>query len=479
MKNYSIGIDIGSSKTAVAQVEIYEGGNRKIDFLGDSNGLPFSSMAALSPDGEFLFGSEVRDNRLELSQTHSIYSCIKEYLGTDASFPLQGTDLSPAQALGEYLKHVKGRIYELYSIDIQEAAFSISPDMPIQAREDIVSAARMAGIEASSLVYAPTALYLSCLSQTYGFARTLCVDWGGGEAVIGVFDKYKSELRELAVASERIGGLDADMELALRIHAKIISAKPELSVDSSFEDLAPYLAEELLTQSEKAKEKLGCELSISGYGPSAVKLSISARTIEEALAPFIYNRLLKALDKALDRAGANAAGIDAVILSGGFSQFRPVRAALEGIFGEEKIITPKSGAYSVAVGTAIADCIEPEGAMLAEDICVELSDGRLFSVLQAEESKAPDIPFGITKDVQEAAFHFYDSSGRHAYEMLWVDTKGFLNELLGLSARLTRYLTVEVIVRNPAIAQSYSVMSDLVNVTFRHDLEQILQGREV
>jgi molecular chaperone DnaK (HSP70) len=485
MKDFYIGIDLGSTKTAVARVSFSESGRRSITRLGGADGQAFSSMAAL-PRGEGgppVFGREVQEGRVSLAATHEILPSLKEYLGMDASFEVGGRTLAPADLIGEYLKYVKRQVFEAHSLEITEAAFSIASDLSAMGREDLVEAARKADIAATCLVYAPTALYLATREQTKGHNRVLCLDCGGGESSIGIYESSAGEARELAVACERVGGFDADMELAARIHSKIAAAKPQLAGEGGFESLPAALGEELLAESEKAKilfseTQEDIPISIRNYrNASAVKVNITHRFFEEALAPLVYTHILPALNRALERAGVTSSGVDCVVVSGAFSALGMIGAALEAAFGEGKTVPAQHPDYALAYGAALADRLGQENCRLADDVCVSLSDGRLFAILEEGEEHAPTTEFALTQDAQEAGFHLSDSSGRMFYGTIWVETKGFLKESLLLRARLTRYKTVEVAVANPSISRGYEESMDLVNIPFKYRLK-ILEERQ-
>lgn len=78
-----IGIDFGTTNTAVVAVISNEYGSKKI-FLGEEGEYPFSSVVAIPKNGEeMLFGREVKRRRLELSKDYNIITSMKSYLGTN------------------------------------------------------------------------------------------------------------------------------------------------------------------------------------------------------------------------------------------------------------------------------------------------------------------------------------------------------------------------------------------------------------
>jgi molecular chaperone DnaK len=74
-----IGIDFGTTNTAVVRI-----GDGEVLRLGENAGSSFSSIIAIPRDGgKLVFGREVKERRLELTETHYIIPSLKTYIGTN------------------------------------------------------------------------------------------------------------------------------------------------------------------------------------------------------------------------------------------------------------------------------------------------------------------------------------------------------------------------------------------------------------
>jgi len=79
-KNSVIGIDFGTTNTAVVRISTDESGQRSsIEYLGENgNNQPFASIIAIPREGgKLVFGRQVKEKRLELSETHYIIPSLK------------------------------------------------------------------------------------------------------------------------------------------------------------------------------------------------------------------------------------------------------------------------------------------------------------------------------------------------------------------------------------------------------------------
>ncbi|GHV54738.1 hypothetical protein FACS1894216_15370 [Synergistales bacterium] len=484
MQEYCIGIDFGTTNTAVVCIQDDKLG-RRTRLLGENGEYPFSSIAAIPKSGGVLkFGRNVREKRLELSDTHQVFTSMKSYLGTKHEFIVGEHRYSATDITAEFLKYVKQSVLDTHKIEISEAAFSFPVDFSPEARRDLYEAAELAGIQVKSFVSESTAAYLANRKECSAFSKVMVLDWGGGTLDISILGLKGSEVHELSVSGYRVGGDDIDRELANRMHSRI-AAKSGITDGVGFGNMQPQEQDQMIMRCEEAKisisdyeedEEEYHPLTVRNYGAYGTKTeNLSPEQFNAIVEPIIRNRVLSTIEDALKKAGLGRASIDAVIVVGGSSNLRVYENAIQNLFKDAKIIFPKKRQWSTAEGAALLQLTGGE-FRLNDDLGVLLSDDSVFPIFKKDKdgvgSKPIPTTFSLTEDVRDAHFIFTDGSGKHTFQTINVPTKGFLNEKLTLSAEIGEDQIARITINNPSMGKQ-RIQCEINQLTFHYDISAL------
>lgn len=474
-----IGIDFGTTNTAVVAVISNEYGSKKI-FLGEEGEYPFSSVVAIPKNGEnMLFGREVKRRRLELSKDYNIITSMKSYLGTNEEFIINNRRYTAVQITAEFLRYIKVYVQKHYNIEINEATFAFPIDFSPEARKALKSAADLANININGFVSESTAAYIATKNEAKAYSKVMVIDWGGGTLDISILDLKGNYIYENSVYGDKIGGDDIDLEIAKRVHSKLIN---KTNIKVNFDEMRLEDKDKIISQCENVKIGFSncfddADILLRNYGEFGTKsITIEYEYFEEIIAPIIKNRVLKTIDIALERAQVTRSSIDAVIIAGGSCDLRPFANLIINVFGQDKIIIPDKKQWEVAVGAAYIDIIGSK-YLLNDDLGVLLSDNSIFPILKKSVhgvgSEVGPFSFSLTEDSKDAHFIFTNGDNTFNYSKLSIPTKGFLEEKLEISASITSDQIAQVQVANRFMGKDYSKTVSINKLKFYYDLSPV------
>ena len=491
-KGSFIGINFGTTNTAVVHLQSDDHGTRIVN-LGEGGGdYPFSSVVAVPKSGGALkFGREVKDHREELSAEYEIFTSMKSFLGTNKEFKVGSNRYSATDITTQFLKSVKDYIARVHKVDINEAGLAFPIDFSPEARRELRIAAENAGIMVKCFVSESTAAYLSNREKVRAFSRIMVLDWGGGTFDISILDLKKNSVTEVSVFGERVGGDDIDIELARRVHADIVKRTADTS-PIPFDDMSPTDHDLMVAHCERAKIEISetnedYDLTVMDYGVYGTKtVPIRVDYFDELVKPIINNRILRSIDKALGRANMTPAGIDAVIIIGGSSNLSAYERAITNLFGLDKIFLTDKPQWSTAIGAAMMRIIGGN-FKLSDTLGVLLSDDFIFPLFEASRdgvgSEIAPIDFSMVEDAQNANFIFVnrDDEGMSniTYDRVAIPTKGFLNERIRLSGKIGDDQIARIEIANSFMGHSVNISSRHVEInklTFFYNLADLNQG---
>ena len=486
--NVVIGIDFGTTNTAVVRVAADEENGYLTEYLGENGVGPFASIIAIPREGgKLIFGREVRERRLELSETHYIISSLKSYIGSDKEIVSGKNRYSGEDVTCAFFKYLRKNLQKCYKVDVKEAALAFPVDFSAKARRSLKRAAEKAGIRLTGFAGESTAAYIANRNneEIYkAYRRVMIIDWGGGTLDISILDLQGTRVYENSVFGAKVGGDDIDLEIAHRLHARLSA---NYDIDLGFDEMDPGNKDKLICACEKAKigfsfSEEDAVISLKNYGPFGdATVTLSYATFKDIVIPIIKARALKAIAGAMKSAQVSASGIDAVIMAGGSSGLKPFAHAVANIFGSEKIILPDNTQWSVAAGVALLATTNGE-YMLNDDLGVLLSDGTVYPIFRKNTdcvgSKAGPITFSLTEDTQNAHFIFTNKENTLVYGKLNINTKGFLQENLQLAAKIDQDQTATVFVRNRYMGEDYNRKIEINRLTFYYDLAALNEEPE-
>ena len=467
-----IGIDFGTTNTAVIKIDDKNKNAKLITKLGENGEYPFASMIAINKnDGRMMFGREVKDKREELSKDYKIISSLKSVLGTGkeilvADKKYTATDLAALFFI--YVKHILNNV----NTDIKEAVIAVPANFNEKQRNELLQAANIAEINIKSMITESTAAYISNAKDVNAYSKVMVVDWGGGTLDVSILGVDNNKLYEKSVYGRKYGGDDIDELLAKHI-CRIISLKTGNNV--GFEQLGERDKDTLIKKAEEAKIKLsdteddvvvrfteGCfdrqiiDVSYDDFCDLLAKpLEIAEETINEAL----------------KRADEYISNIDAVFLVGGSSALKPYQDKLESILGD-KVVYPEDVQWAIAKGASVIASMNTE-YHLSEDIGLVLSNDDFFALLKKGAkigNKIDDVSFGIVDDETSARFVFaFENKVPIKYESIKV--KGFLEDKVTLSGVLNKNQTLTVSMKSNTSGDCKEINID--KIKFYYDLENI------
>jgi molecular chaperone DnaK len=477
------GIDFGTTNTAVYLIRKGKLGITSLERkLGENGGYPFPSIIAVpkNQDKEVIFGKGVRERRLELEQDHDIVFSMKSHLGKDTKFELAGEQFSSIEITWALLEYIKSSIKKQSGCDINEAAFSFPLDFSREARRELKQAANAAGIKVTSFLNEATAAYIANIGSCKSASRLMVIDFGGGTLDINILEKRNNKIYEIAVGSEKIGGDDIDLELARRIHSMISS--------NEFDDISVKDKDQILMVCEEAKigftDNDEWIIELNDYENTGLKTKrLSYDWFEEIVDPFIRDRIEHTIHEVMSKAGKNPSSIDAVIIVGGSSNLRPFNVRITKMFGKEKIVKPSADdvQWSVARGAALMG-IENGLFTLNDDVGVVLSNDTVYPILKKSVShvgtKISPISFKLVEDSQSANFIFSDANGNiYAHES--IETKGFLEENLQVSAEIDGDQIADIKITNVFMHSNYNKNVLIKKLNFYYELPKGSEAQNV
>jgi molecular chaperone DnaK len=482
--NSIIGIDFGTTNTAVVRITA-DGENVRVERFGENAvNSPFASIIAIPKEGgKLVFGREVKERRLELAETHYIIPSLKSYIGSDREIVSGKNRYSGEDVACAFFKYIRKNVQKNYKTVIKEAAMAFPVDFSAKARRSLKRAAEKAGIHLVGFAGESTAAYIANRNnrELYrAYRRVMIIDWGGGTLDISILDLQGTKVYENSVHGEKTGGDDIDLEIAYRMHARLAA---NYEIDVAFDEMEPGNKDKLICACEKVKIGFShyvegdedAVISLKKYGQFGdATVTLSYATFKDIVIPIIKSKALKAISNAMKMAQVSASGIDAVIMAGGSSGLKPFAHAVANVFGKEKMILPENTQWSVAAGVAL---LAGNGGeyMLNDDLGVLLSDGTVYPIFRkntdAVGSKAGPINFSLTEDTNNAHFIFTNKENTIVYGKLNINCKGFLQENLQLAAKIDYDQTASVFVRNRYMGDDYNKKIEINKLTFYYDIE--------
>lgn len=479
-----IGINFGTTNTSVVCILADEYGRKEPKYLGEDGKYPFSSIVAIpkNSDEPLLFGRKVRDRRHELSQTHDVYTSMKSYLGKPDRFG--GNRYSAKDIVTVFFRHIKDYIKKTWEIDIISASFSYPVDFTPEARRDLFDAAKDAGIEITMLVNESTAACVSFLEECRNFSKVMVLDWGGGTFDISILNLSGTNIFELAVWGDHIGGDDIDRELAERTHSQIAANS---KIDGGrFEDMKHSERDDMLQNCETAKIEISNDygdnypLSLHSYGAyGRQRVKIFIEQLDDIVKLAVKKRVLTAIDKALGIAELFPSSINGIIIVGGSSNLTAYIHAIRNHFKNASIIYDANKTqWATATGVALMQ-IGDANLRLSEDVCVRMSNDDTFPIMKKGHPiglESEPVSFALVEESLYARFIFTDTTGKNEYKMKTVPTKGLLNEGIILKASIDTNQIARVSFSNTYFKENYAV-AEIDKLNFHYDISSLVETK--
>lgn len=375
MREPAVGIDLGTTNSAVATVE--DGKPRVIP--ARAGGLLTPSIVGFSPEGQRLVGNGAR----QLADSHPEYvvHATKRFLGQRFTPELaaQAKSLAPYLLVGgpngDVRVKVAGRTLPLTQVaamilgelkldaeahfgrPIHKAVITVPANFNEAQRQATKEAAHIAGLEAMRLTNEPTAAALAYGLDSNFQGRALVFDLGGGTFDVSILEMKDGVFEVRATGGDpHLGGEDFDQRIVQWLLAQ---------VDERYRETVAHdrlSLHRLKVAAEKAKRELTehdevlitvAELgdNASGKRLSNVETALT-RAFFETLSEPLSRRCLAVCERVMAEAQLVPHAVDAVLLVGGMTRVPLVRRLVADFFGRAPA-TDVHPDEAVALGAAI------------------------------------------------------------------------------------------------------------------------------
>lgn len=385
-KSHIIGIDLGTTNSAVAIVENgvakiienSEGGRTTPSIIAYANdeilvGASAKRQAVTNPKNTIyaakrLIGRKFKEEAVQKDIDMMPFSIVEAKNG-DAWVRVNDRDLAPPQISAEVLRKMKSTAEDYLGHEVTEAVITVPAYFNDAQRQATKDAGRIAGLNVKRIINEPTAAALAygVDKQSTKDRKIAVYDLGGGTFDVSIIEIAQVDGdKQIEVLSTNgdtfLGGEDFDQ----RIMDYLVD---EFKKDSGFDLTKDVLAlQRLKDAAEKAKIELSSSqqtavnlpyITADATGPRHMNIVITRAKLE-SLVDDLIARSIEPCKTAMKDAGVSASDIDEVILVGGQTRMPKVQEAVEKLFGKapRKDVNPDE---AVAAGAAV------QGAVLSGD----------------------------------------------------------------------------------------------------------------
>ena len=320
---YAIGIDLGTTNSVVS---VFRRGVAETLSVDGRSALP--SVVSFRPEGSVLVGQAAK-SRLLIDPENTIASA-KRFMGDRSKHYLIGErSLSPPDVAALVLGKLKTSAESALGEKIWDAVITVPAYFTEAQREETKRAGEEAGFNVLRLIPEPTAAAIA-YGLDKGKDQTLMVyDLGGGTFDVSILQVRGNNFEVKAVGGDgNLGGDDFDAAIASWAASQF---KAQTGVDVLTENNREGLMarQKLKETSETAKIELSqsdrAELSIPDFFGRSLDLELTLAEYNALIAPLL-ERTVSAMRSVLKDAKMRPEDIDRVILVGGSTKNRAVRA---------------------------------------------------------------------------------------------------------------------------------------------------------
>jgi molecular chaperone DnaK len=379
-KNVIIGIDLGTTNSAVAVVE----GNDPI-VITNSEGKRTTPSVVGFTDKDRKVGDPAKRQAVT-NPEKTVYS-IKRFIGKDFSIctdeikrvpykvtktgnnvpavEIDDRKYTPQEISAMILQKMKKTAEDYLGHEVTRAVITVPAYFGDAERTATIEAGKIAGLEVERIINEPTAAALAYgLDKKNKDAKILVFDCGGGTHDVSVLEIGDGVFEVKSTDGDvHLGGDDFDNAI---INWMVEEFKSENSMDLSKD---PMSLQRLKDAAEKAKIELSSttesEINLpyitAKDGMPLHFVKKLTRSKFDQLTSNLVDRAIKCAQNALTNAKIKASDIDEIILVGGSTRIPSIQESIEKTFGKKpnKSVNPDE---VVAIGAAI------QGAVLTGNI---------------------------------------------------------------------------------------------------------------
>ena len=380
MKDVIIGIDLGTTNSAVA---IVEGGEPVV--ITNSEGKRTTPSVVGFSGSDRKVGDPAKRQAVT-NPTKTVYS-IKRFIGKDFSncsdeitrvpykvvktgnnvpaVQIDDRKFTPQEISAIILQKMKKTAEDYLGYEVKRAVITVPAYFGDAERTATIEAGEIAGLKVERIINEPTAAALAYgLDKKNKDAKILVFDCGGGTHDVSVLEIGDGVFEVRSTDGDvHLGGDDFDNEI---INWMVTEFKSENNIDLSKD---PMALQRLKDAAEKAKIELSStvqsEINLpyitaqDGVPLHFVKTLTKAKF--EQMTSSLVNRAIECAKTALKKANLTSGDIDEIILVGGSTRIPAIQEAIEKTFNKKpnKSVNPDE---VVAIGAAI------QGAVLTGSI---------------------------------------------------------------------------------------------------------------
>jgi molecular chaperone DnaK len=380
MPNKVIGIDLGTTNSAVA---VMEGGQPTV-IVNQEGARLTPSVVAFTKEGERLVG-QVAKRQAVTNPENTVFS-IKRFMGRkfsdvaseaprvpykvaaaqngDAWVESRGKKHSPPEVSAMVLQKLKQAAEDYLGEKVSDAVITVPAYFNDAQRQATKDAGTIAGLNVLRIINEPTAAALA-----YGLDKkkdeTIAVyDFGGGTFDISVLEVGDGVVEVKATNGDtHLGGDDLDDRIIEWLAGEF---KKSDGIDLTKDRMA---LQRLKEGAEKAKIELSTALeteinlpfvTADQTGPKHLQIKLTRAKLEQ-LVDDLLQRTMAPVKRALADAGVDPRKIDEVVLVGGSTRMPKVQQLVREFFGKDphKGVNPDE---VVAIGAAV------QGGVLAGEV---------------------------------------------------------------------------------------------------------------
>jgi molecular chaperone DnaK len=331
MSDIIIGIDLGTTNSAVAVVE---NGQPRILPKGDQRIIP--SVVGYTKQGGWLVGRPAL-NQYALDPDNTVRS-IKRKMGSDERVLLGGREFSPQEISAFILRELKAIAEENLGQPVTKAVITVPAYFTNAQRQATQEAGQIAGLEVVRIINEPTAAALAYGLNHEDDQMALVYDLGGGTFDVSLVEMTGGVVEVRGSHGDtQLGGDDFDQLLAEHA-SKLFYRKHQLSLKDNRVALARLnrAAEAAKVHlSDFAEARLREEyLAEQNNIPHHLDATVTRSEFEEMTASLL-ERTIESLDKVFSDAELGPQDLNRVLLVGGVTRMPAVWTLVSNYTGLE------------------------------------------------------------------------------------------------------------------------------------------------
>jgi molecular chaperone DnaK len=350
MSSRAVGIDLGTTYSAIAQVNKHG----VPEILHNAEGDRITPSVVLFDNADIIVGNYAK--QAAVAYPEQIVDFVKRQMGDpDYRFAYGEQTYSPEKLSSFIIGKLKHDAELRLGHPVEQAVITVPAYFGDQQRRATLKAGELAGLEVLQLLNEPTAAAFA-----YGLAnmgkdmKLLVFDLGGGTFDVTLAEIAGREINVLATNGDhKLGGMDWDEALITHAAARFHKAHgmDPLEDIASYHDLRQKCVSAKLSLSRRPKVNLFFD-----HQGKVLREEISQALFEDLTSPLL-SRCEALTRDVLEDARMRARDVDVVLLAGGSTRMPMVRAMVADMFGKDAA-TDINPDECVALGAGLTAALE-------------------------------------------------------------------------------------------------------------------------